>query len=264
MLDSNFDALSKALNNLHHNPEIVKKIPPEERKHLMTALHALQMGYQDRIQQKDIDNTIKILKAYSENEVPKTSWIKGIKKGIENKLLNRVASAKLLQQIKETEIDLFFNRGDRFYLRDDQRKNVPEAFKAYKAAFDLGSTRAGTRLAHLIESNEFPKSELQPLLEQLKTSNPTIFNMNHLSKPQKATYLLYDKAAIKGDSLAQRKLGELWASHPDQENYNLPGYSPYDKIALRWLKKAAKQGDVQAQRQIEMIQSKQRNLPPTL
>lgn len=264
MIDSNFDALSKALSHLHDHPEIVKKIPPEQRKPLMAALQALQRGYQESIKQTDIDNTLNILTAYSQNEVPKTSWIKGITKGIENKLLKRVASAKLLQQIRETEIDLFVNRGDRFYLRYDEHKNVAEAFRAYKKAFDLGSTRAATRLALLLESNEFPRGELQPLLIQLKTSNPIIFKMEHLSAPEKVAYLLYEKAAIKGDPLAQRKLGELWAKHPDQENHNIPGYSPYDKIALRWLKRAAKQGDVQAKHQIEMIRSKQRNLPPTL
>ena len=256
MIDTNFTAVANALHIIHEHPEILKKIPPQERKVLMAALQALQRGYQDSISQRDIDNAARILTAYSDRDTPKSSQLTKIKKGFQNLFRGRVSSAELNRMAHDTERELWLNRGDRFLLRPEQKRDAQRAFEAYKHAFELGSSKAAGRLAWFFETEQFPPKELRTFLEKVTQGNPIIYKMGHLSDEQKVAYYLYEKSAIAGNAIAQRKMGEMWADHPDQATDHLYHPSPNEGIALKWFAKAAKQGDLESKYRAGIIKNR--------
>jgi TPR repeat protein len=258
MIDAQFNQITELLHKIDYGE--LKKILPEDRKTLMVALQYLQKPNSTKM---DLDTATRILTQWKEMRPYQTSLPEKIKKAIQNRFAGRVSSQKLMQQIGETEKSLWVNRGHALAKKSDSQG----AFDAFWEAYQLGSGVGASELAMFFEEGINPNGvppELLKLAQQNKWLRPLPLSAEH-----KVAYYLYSVAAEKGDYIGQRKYGELFAGLKDtipvrglteKEETALGLYreSAGEREAKKWFAKAAKQGDLEAQFRLGVLDNWER------
>lgn len=240
--ESQFTKVTEILHEINTKPEQLKRIPEAQRAVLMAALASLEGLSESR----DVKSVIEILENYRKGDIPKSSAITKIQKGLQNRL-GRVSSAQLGQAAKQAEQMVWLKQGEAHLTAGSD----VEAFETLEKAKDKGAHRAYALLGQLFQEKRVPDDQLQKYLNR-GISNVTYWSSEknrkrfNVDDHQELARDFYGEGAAKGDPVAQRKLAESNLVRYEELKKQNKDRPHWKATAISWLKKSAKQGDAEA------------------
>lgn len=234
--DNQFNKMVQVLQDINSQPEQLKRMPNEQRTALMVALNSLENGT------KELTSVINILERLGRGKIPKSSVLGKIQKTVLNRF-DRVTSAELTQALKKTEQEVLLKQGKALL---DAGSDDARAFALLEKAKERGAHGAFAFLGQLFEEHRVPEAALQKYLDQgvhrvQFWSNEANRKRFKVDEHRELARDLYGEGAAKGDPIAQRKLAES-----NLALFKLNQKPQFKATAISWLKKSAKQGDVEA------------------
>lgn len=230
------------LTTVNKAPELLKRIRPEDRKILKSALEALASDKIDKKTEKLIDNGITILTSAVTGNTPlkKSSTAEKLRKAWGNLAQGRISSSKLLADTRAVEGVLLLREAERL-------ENHVEIFEMYAKARSK-SSEASYRMAMMVGS--VPAHLRESLAKELK--GPMRNRWNDVGQAQ---LVLYEEAAKQGHLPAQHALGTMYWNLAASDKTKPGEKFKLLKQAEELFNKAAKQGHPDAKTDLKEIRT---------